>query len=580
MTALPAPEQTRSIQELANNALDKSFSGVVTPILEQIQLLFVPPRSRMQRALSALDEEVKRLEDDEKRITADNAQLEQVLNVYNDNLNASAAIIDTNAPAIQETGQVVAIPAMTARVFMSLSGALLDAGQDPVSTAAMNFFVEQLASRDIRWNVPTALDFASNYVDTPVWTDRLDRWGDGYADLARNSVLQGIQQGWGPRRTASYMRQTAENIPVHAAENLTRTLQLTAYRDASAAMELQNAHAIEKKLRIAKLDDRTCLTCISLHGTEMQAGERVDDHYRGRCTEFYVVPGGPQFPDMMQADSQPGERNFVPFQTGEEWFNSLSPERQQRQASFQQTPAKWRAFQDGVPLSDFVGDYEDDLFGHQFVENSLKGVLGDDAAQYYSFQPKPPDVGPSFSDMSQEEQDALFNQFNDAIFDDLAAEQAQAASDYTAGGFHEINESLRDFDTDSSTQEQVDLINGAIDGTPGLPGDTTLYRGISGQEYVDAYLNGDLSIGDIVTDEAFMSTSLDPNIAEGFFSRDNQGVIYQILAPEGTSGIYVAPISNLEEEAEWLLPSGTSLQIVDIDTSNPDAIQVIMEIVN
>ena len=212
----------------------------------------------------------------------------------------------------------------------------------------------------------------------------MEGWGAGYAELTSESILSGISKGMGPDAIANLMTSHAQDIPLSAAENLTRTLQLTSYREASVAMEVQNSELIRGKIRVATLDSRTCLTCISLHGTPLALGERVDDHYRGRCSEFYQVPGGPDFPEIMQADSIPGERNFTKFQSGEDWFASLSPERQAQQASFASTPAKFRAFKDGVPLSDFVGDHTDEVFGAQKIEKSLVDAISGDAEQYYN----------------------------------------------------------------------------------------------------------------------------------------------------------------------------------------------------
>jgi hypothetical protein len=173
-------------------------------------------------------------------------------------------------------------------------------------------------------------------------------------------------------------------MPVSAADNLMRTLQLTSYREASLAMEELNGKYILHKIRIAALDTRTCLTCISLHGTELEPGERVDDHYRGRCTEYYVVPGGKPFPDFMQADSTPGQRNFVPFQNGEDWFNGLPEARQKLQASFVGGPGKWNAFKAGTPLRAFVAEHHDKVFGRQVVEHSLTSLFGaKQAATFY-----------------------------------------------------------------------------------------------------------------------------------------------------------------------------------------------------
>jgi len=85
----------------------------------------------------------------------------------------------------------------------------------------------------------------------------------------------------------------------------------------------------------------------------------------------------------MQVDSTPGNRQFVPLQKGEDWFNSLSPERQAEQRSFAQSPAKFRAFQAGTPLSQFVGDHQDDLFGNMPIELSLKQAIGTESAKDY-----------------------------------------------------------------------------------------------------------------------------------------------------------------------------------------------------
>jgi hypothetical protein len=221
---------------------------------------------------------------------------------------------------------------------------------------------------------PETLEAATNFVESKAWIARMEKWGVGYAALTHDTIIAEIARGAGPLAVSAKLRELATNIPAHAADNLMRTLQLTSYREASLEMEKVNGRYIIKKIRIAALDMRTCLTCIALHGTELEPGERVDDHYRGRCTEYYVVPGGDPFPSVMQSDSSPGERNFVPWQNGTDWFNSLPEERQKQQASFMSVPGKWSAFKAGTPLSAFVAEHHDSVFGRQVVENSLIGA--------------------------------------------------------------------------------------------------------------------------------------------------------------------------------------------------------------
>jgi hypothetical protein len=373
-----------TLTEYINRALDKQYTSLFANVLKQIRTLSTARNAPIQRALLDLDNEAKRLVDENKRIDPENPALKNAITQHQNSLVATATLIQSNDDAIQNAAVRLAVAAVTSKVFTSLAGVMVEQGIDPVSERALGSYVSILAGRNIKWLAPTGVDFARGFVDSAAWISKMEGWGAGYAGLTRDVILDGISKGWSPLKVAQEMRKHAENIPTHAADNLMRTLQLTSYREASAAMELVNGAYLRGKVRIATLDERTCISCISLHGTPLKVGERVDDHYRGRCSEFYQTIGGPDFPDTMQADSKPGQRNFVPFQTGEEWFNSLSPERQAMQRSFMNNPAKLKAFNSGIPLSDFVGDHIDPVFGHQTVELSLIKAIGDDANKFYT----------------------------------------------------------------------------------------------------------------------------------------------------------------------------------------------------
>ena len=372
------------ITDRANAALDRLYKRTAGRMLQQIFALTNSPTSAMQRALKELDAEADRLAENDERMKVDNPTLKKALDEQEQALRTTQTLIQANDNAIQEAGQSVAIPAVTAKVFTAITSEIERRGIDPLSSEGLNVYRRAVTQANIIWNIPDALDFATDYVDSAAWVAKMEGWGTGYAKITRDTLLSGVSEGWGPKYTASKLRQAAQNLPRHAAENLTRTLQLTAYRDASAAMEVVNGQYILGKIRIAKLDDRTCLSCIGLHGMELAPGERVDDHYWGRCSEFYQVVGGPMFPDQMQADSTPGNRRYVPYQSGPEWFNSLPENRQKAQVSFQRSPAKYRAFKDGVPLSEFAGEHIDDVFGRQTPERSLLDILGGDAERYYT----------------------------------------------------------------------------------------------------------------------------------------------------------------------------------------------------
>jgi hypothetical protein len=145
-----------------------------------------------------------------------------------------------------------------------------------------------------------------------------------------------------------------------------RTLHLQSYRGATALNQTANSDIITKQTRVAVLDDRTCLSCIALHGTELRVGERVDDHHRGRCTSLTDVVGLPP--------------KNIP--SGADWFNGLPEARQRIIAGH----ANLEALKAGaVTLGDFVQPYQDEAFGTMVGEASLKGILGDRARDFYLY---------------------------------------------------------------------------------------------------------------------------------------------------------------------------------------------------
>jgi len=364
----------QTIASLLNEELDAIYRKTATPMLQQIQNLSLAPTGEMQVALRELDVVAQEKQELEEKFTATDAQLQQTLSVYAAVLGTTASLILANDNRIQNAGIALAPSSVTTRVFFNLSNSMIAAGQNPLRSLGQ--FQKLLESQGVQWTIPDLNQLsklkAADFISTAAYQSRMEAWGAGYAELSKNTILNGIEAGNGPQEIARLLRQHAENIPVYAAENLTRTLQVTAYRESALAMETINGGFIKKKIRIAKLDERTCLSCIELHGSELAPGKRVDDHYRGRCTEFYVVPGGPEQPEFMQADSTPGNRRFVKFQKGSDWFNSLPESRQRAQQSFLQSPGKWKAFKSGTPLSAFVTEHTDDVFGRQLLEGSLK----------------------------------------------------------------------------------------------------------------------------------------------------------------------------------------------------------------
>jgi len=379
-----------TIQEFTNLALDRAYKRSAGAMLLKIHTLSTDPSSDMVLALNKLQQEAQGLTEQDKPIQTTNPKLKNALNAFGTVMLTAGLLIKENSPAIEATAQAIAIPSVTAKVFLNVSEDLIAKGIDPLGVKAWARLQVAASKTKVPFTIPTTLDYVENYVDSPAWIARMEGWGSGYSARVKDIVEQGIAGGWSPKYTAQAVSEYAQNIPYAAAENLTRTLQLTANRQSSLAMEKINGGMITKKLWISTIDDKTCLTCLSKHGTEIPLGETVNGHYRCRCSEYYVVPGGDEYPPFMQVDSTPGRRRFEKFTTGEEWFAAQSPERQAMQASFLKSPAKFRAYQDGLSLSSFNGKHLDSVFGEQNIELSLKKVLGQtEAEKYYNVnQPK------------------------------------------------------------------------------------------------------------------------------------------------------------------------------------------------
>lgn len=378
-----------TIHEIIDKTLQANYRRSAGAMLLRIKYLSTNSASDVVKAMNELDQEAQGLTESGEPLTLSNKKLKNALQAYGALLAITAGLIKKTAPAIQSNGQSVAPQSVTARVFINQTEKLIKSGINPMSSRALTVYQNAIKEAGSGFTIPSARHLSTqkalDYLNTGAWKEKMMRWGSGYYERTYNIFENGMANGWSPKYTAARLREVANNIPYSAAESLTRTLQLNAYRQASLETEKINGEFIQRKLWIATIDDRTCLTCLAKHGTEIPLGETVDGHYNCRCTEFYVVPGGDEFPPMMQVGSTPGHRVFEKFQTGEEWFAGLSPERQAQQASFLNSPAKLRAYQDGMPLSALIGQHTDPVFGVQNIELSLLKALGPtEAEQYYT----------------------------------------------------------------------------------------------------------------------------------------------------------------------------------------------------
>ncbi len=331
-------------KDLVNNLLESGYTAATEQVLRA--LLRNHTTGIMQQRMDELNAEAKRLADEGKKLTPDNAVFRAVMADFEATLKRDAGAVNGASGDVQAAG--VDAGGILARQ-LSLPG-FDDAG---------------LAAIGIRWNRPDpeAINSVVNYINTPEWQNEIAGFGDELMDAMLNTVLGGIAEGQSPLLTARDLIEKNQTLPLWKANNILRTLQLTGYRDSTSLYYAANSDIIVEQVRIGTLDGRICLCCLALHGTRMAVGERVDDHHQGRCTSIGIVRGR--------------EWNV---QSGEDYWNGLSDAEKLDIAGY----ANLAAINSGAAkLNDFVQPYSDPVFGQMVREASLKGILGRAAQDFY-----------------------------------------------------------------------------------------------------------------------------------------------------------------------------------------------------
>lgn len=344
-----------TLDGLLTELLDRGYERATRRVLESIAGSL--SSGRVGRRLDELEIEAARLEAEGARLDPDNPVFRALVFDVERELQRAAARVDAAGVDVQAAGVGSA-----GRIQKGL---------------AIGTFDEGVVGRlGLRWNTPDPEAVAAlvNFVDSPAWDNVLRRYPADIVTAMNNQAIRGIAQGWGPLRAAREIRRTATGLAPHMANNLLRTLHLESYRTATAIHQRANADLAEKQIRIEVLDQRTCLACIALHGTEMPIGAKVEDHHQGRGTSMLVLRGR--------------ERNI---QTGQDWFNNLTDEERAGLAAFQRSPGKLEAIRSGrAGLSDFIQTYDDPVFGRMVREGSLADALGGGS----DYTPPPPGGAP------------------------------------------------------------------------------------------------------------------------------------------------------------------------------------------
>lgn len=197
----------------------------------------------------------------------------------------------------------------------------------------------------IAWNTPDpqAVLQVIDYTALPQWKGFIRGFSEGVIEQIRARVIADFAAGRGAKVAARNLRQIVSDLPAASANRMMRTLQMTAWRDATAVHYAANAAILDYSIRICTFDTRVCPACLALHGTIIPLGERVDDHHNGRCTSIGVIKGT--------------TRNIP---SGESWLRT-QPLNIQQEILGKSGQEAWQAGR--VRLDDFVSPYSDPVFG-------------------------------------------------------------------------------------------------------------------------------------------------------------------------------------------------------------------------
>lgn len=336
---------TNRIKGLIDELLDREYFDAAEATLNAVGTNATG--GRLGQSLQALRVEAQRLAGLNQSLSPDNAVYRSFRADLDRFMQSSSFLLDSTAPTMQSLGLQAAETLTKGLAFGDVNDA-------------------QLQLIGVQWNRPNpeAVNALVNYVNSPAWQDSLGKYVDYIPSVANKLIVQGFVSGRSAITIVDDLTAMMNSLPRSEANSLLRSVQLTSYRDATVIQQVANADIIDYVIRIAALDNRTCLSCIALHGTRLEVGERVDDHRNGRCTSISVVKGRPRS-----------------VESGEFWLNNQTSARQQEimgQANYN----AWKA--GAVQLNDFVHKGTDPIFGNAVTENSLKGILGEEAQRYYA----------------------------------------------------------------------------------------------------------------------------------------------------------------------------------------------------
>lgn len=195
---------------------------------------------------------------------------------------------------------------------------------------------------------------------------------------AEDALVQGLLMGKNPRETAPLLLK-ALGATLSRALRIARTETLRAYREATRQNYQANSDVVKGWVWHSALDERTCVMCWVMHGTEHKLTERLDDHPNGRCAMVPKTATWEEICSLYGIDLSDVPDTNPQIEPGVSVFDRLPAEKQIKILG----PAKFAAWKEGqFTLSDLVGRIRSIIWGTHRYEKSLQDLMGKKAKDY------------------------------------------------------------------------------------------------------------------------------------------------------------------------------------------------------
>lgn len=212
----------------------------------------------------------------------------------------------------------------------------------------------------------------------PLYANLRFNFGEAVAENVRTSLMQGFIAGMHATQIGRLIRR-ATGQGLSWSLTTARTAALWAYRAATNVNYQRNSDVVKGWVWLSARDQRTCMSCIALHGSVHPLTELQADHHAGRCAQAPILVTYAELGIEGAPPEEPPQ-----YERGEDWFKRQTPAMQRLMLG----PAKLRAWQDGAfQFSQLSRVYNSPVYGKMWREASLKEILGDKARLYYGQKP-------------------------------------------------------------------------------------------------------------------------------------------------------------------------------------------------